>query len=53
MCLIGTQVVFLAPPFFVRGRVRSIKLLDDDLLTTNIYYYDTQSSYAFPRRDNR
>ncbi len=26
--------------FFACGRVRSIKLLDYDLLTTNIYYYD-------------
>jgi hypothetical protein len=40
MCLIGHSGLFWAPPFFVRGCVRSIKLPDYDLLTTNIYYYD-------------
>lgn len=41
MCLIGHSSRFLSTTvFFACGRVRSIKLLDYDLLTTNIYYYD-------------
>ena len=40
MCLIGHSGRFLGTTVFLRGRVRSIKLPDYDLLTTNIYYYD-------------